>query len=253
MMVTNIGGWSDYLKKVPATCLRFALNCFFYQNRDMSMWLGITDLTTFVLGTIFIVLLPGPNSLYVMTVASRQGVRQGYRGAMGIFAGDTILMLLSVMGAASLLHTMPALFEAFKYAGGAYLGWLGLQLIRGAWGHWQRVGMMPSPQAPTTLRQGDPFKVALMISLMNPKAILFFVSFFIQFVASDYEHPALSFTVLGAIVQLCSAAYLSMLIFSGAGLASYFRQHQRLSALGMALVGTLFVGFGVRLAVAGLG
>ena len=217
------------------------------------MWLGITDLTTFVLGTVFIVLLPGPNSLYVMTVASRQGIRQGYRGAMGIFAGDTVLMLLSVMGAASLLHTMPALFEALKYAGGAYLAWLGIQLMRGGWGHWPRAGAVPAADAPAPMRQGDPFKVALMISLMNPKAILFFVSFFIQFVAADYPHPALSFTVLGVIVQVCSALYLSALIFGGAGLAAYFKQHQRLSALGMALVGVLFVGFGVRLAVAGLG
>lgn len=218
------------------------------------MWLGITDLTTFVLGTIFIVLLPGPNSLYVMTVASRLGVKQGYRGAMGIFAGDTVLMVLSVTGAASLLHAVPAMFDALKYAGGAYLSWLGLQLVRAAWGLWSFADKSKVDSAPPqTLRQGDPFKVALMISLMNPKAILFFVSFFIQFVSSDYEHPALSFTILGVIVQLFSAAYLSALIWGGAGLSHYFRQHQRLSAIGMALVGLLFVGFGVKLAVAGLG
>ena len=81
------------------------------------MFYGITDLTTFVLGTIFIVLLPGPNSLYVMAAASRWGVGAGYRGALGIVVGDTILMLLAVTGAASLLRTTPELFMAIKYAG----------------------------------------------------------------------------------------------------------------------------------------
>ena len=66
------------------------------------MFYGIPDLTTFVIGTIFIVLLPGPNSLYVVALASRQGIAAGYRGACGIFAGDAILMLLSATGAASL-------------------------------------------------------------------------------------------------------------------------------------------------------
>ena len=74
------------------------------------MFYGITDIVTFVLGTIFIVLLPGPNSVYVMTVASRHGVAAGYRGAAGIFVGDTILMILSVTGVASLLQATPALF-----------------------------------------------------------------------------------------------------------------------------------------------
>ncbi len=62
---------------------------------------GITDLTTFVLGTIVIVLLPGPNSLYVMTVASQHGVSAGYRGALGIFTGDLILMTLAATGVVS--------------------------------------------------------------------------------------------------------------------------------------------------------
>ena len=64
------------------------------------MFYGVTDLGTFVLGTIVIVLLPGPNSLYVMTVASRFGVAAGYRGAAGIFVGDLVLMTLAATGVA---------------------------------------------------------------------------------------------------------------------------------------------------------
>ena len=88
---------------------------------------------------------------------------------------------------------------------------------------------------------------------MNPKSILFFVSFFIQFVDPDYAYPALSFLLLGLIVQACSALYLSALIFGGVRLAERFGRHQRLAAGGMGAMGTLFIGFALRLASASLG
>ena len=108
------------------------------------------------------------------------------------------------------------------------------------------VGSAPS-------QSGKPFRTALLISLMNPKAILFFVSFFIQFVSPSYAYPALSFLVLGIIVQVCSITYLSALIWGGAGLAGYFGQRRRLSAASMGVVGVLFMAFGARLAQSGLG
>ena len=205
---------------------------------------GITDLATFVVGTVVIVLLPGPNSLYVMSVASRWGVAAGYRAAGGIFLGDTILMLLSTTGAASLLHANPALFMLFKYAGAAYLAWMGVGLVLSARAIWRGTARDESPQADAT----RPLHTALLISLMNPKAILFFVSFFIQFVDPRYPHPGLSFTLLGIIVQFCSALYLSLLIFGGAHLALQFRRRRRLSAAATGSVGGLFLGFGAKLA-----
>lgn len=215
------------------------------------MHYGITDLPAFILGTIFIVLLPGPNSLYVMTVAARRGIAAGYRGACGIFLGDLILMTLSASGVASLLKATPALFLLLKYAGGAYLVWLGIGLLRAAVSRWRGAGEAPPAAAPSDATH--PFRVALTISLMNPKAILFFVSFFIQFVSPDYAHPGLSFLILGTIVQICSAIYLSTLIFAGVYLTELLRRRRRLSATATGGVGGLFIGFGVKLANAGLG
>lgn len=100
------------------------------------MFFGITDLATFIAGTIVIVLLPGPNSLYVMSVASRFGVAAGYRGACGIFAGDTVLMVLSATGAAS-LRSNPLVFMVAKYTGAAYLAWMGFGLLRSALATWR--------------------------------------------------------------------------------------------------------------------
>lgn len=223
------------------------------------MFYGITDLFTFVLGTVFIVLLPGPNSLYVMAAASRWGVRAGYQGAAGIFVGDTILMLLAVTGMASVLRATPELFMVIKYAGAAYLAWVGISLLRGALATWRRGDETAEqvgdgrPDYPPVRSAPHPFRTALVISLMNPKAILFFVSFFIQFVDPAYEHPALSFVILGVIVQICSVLYLSTLIFAGARLAAQFRRHRRVAAGATAGVGGVFIGFGAKLATTTLG
>lgn len=204
---------------------------------------GVTDLTTFILGTVFIVLLPGPNSLYVMTLASRHGIGAGYRASCGIFVGDTILMVLAATGAASVLYASAAIFTALKFAGAAYLAWLGFGLIRAGL---VRLSKTESPTATQSMRQ--PFRTALTISLLNPKAIMFFISFFIQFVDPNYPYPALSFLVLGIIVQICSALYLSALIFGGVHLQEKFSARPWLVAGSTTVVGLLFIGFAIRLA-----
>ena len=214
------------------------------------MTYGITDLTTYVLGTIFIILLPGPNSLYVLSVAVQRGIRLGYQGACGVFLGDAVLMMLSATGVASLLQSMPSLFVVVKYAGALYLAWLGINLLRNAYVSLKEKS--PELARPATVDASHPFRTALTISLLNPKAIFFFISFFIQFVDPAYEHPALSFAILGLIVQFFSALYLSALIFGGAHLADQFRRRRLLSAGATAGVGTLFLAFGAKLASATL-
>lgn len=213
------------------------------------MFYGINDLGTFILGTIVIVLLPGPNSIYVMSVASRSGVAAGFRGAFGIFVGDAILMTLAAGGAASLVQTTPALFTGLKYAGALYLVYLGINLVRSALRGWR--GPAVAEQA-RSLDGEKPFRVALAISLLNPKAILFFVSYFVQFVAPDYPNPALSFLILAAIVQVSSMLYLATLVFGGVSLAAAFRSRRLMSAVATGTVGSLFVGFGLKLAQATL-
>lgn len=220
--------------------------------------LGITDLWTYVLGTIAIILLPGPNSLFVLATAARRGVRPGYRAAFGVFLGDTALMVLSAAGVASLLRAYPPIFTVIKYAGAAYLGYVGVTMLRAARRRWlapraATPADAPAPAVAVEAGMPSPFRRALVVSLLNPKAILFFISFFIQFVDPDYAYPALSFLVLGAIAQLCSLLYLSMLIFTGTYLAAQFRRRRRMSAAVTWGIGALFVGFGVKLATASLG
>jgi leucine efflux protein len=231
--------------------------------------LGITDFWTYVVGTAAIVLLPGPNSIFVLTVGAQRGVRMGYRAAAGVFVGDTVLMALAAAGVASLLRAYPPIFMVIKYAGAAYLAWVGLGIIRGAWHRWRNRGAgqeaAATPQSGAVPDGGGsslagvstgmrrPFRRALVVSLLNPKAILFVVSFFIQFVEPGYAYPALSFLVLGAVLQLFSVLYLTALIFGGQFLAGQFRRRRRLSAGVATGVGAVFVGFGIKLATASVG
>ena len=110
------------------------------------MFYGITDLPAYIIGAIVIILLPGPNSLYIMTTASRWGVAAGYRGAAGVFVGDAILIVLSAAGVASLLKASPLLFTAVKYAGAGYLAWVGIGLLRSAAASWLRHGVADDHQ-----------------------------------------------------------------------------------------------------------
>ncbi|MBN0044383.1 leucine efflux protein LeuE [Streptomyces actuosus] len=218
--------------------------------------LGVIDLPTYLAGLILIVLLPGPNSLYVLSVAARRGVRAGYTAAAGVWCGDTVLMTLSAAGVASLLQGNALLFGIVKYAGAGYLTWLAVGMLRAAWGMW-RARREQSAAAGTDAVPADPaaaderpFRRALVISLFNPKAILFFVAFFVQFVDPGYGYPALSFVVLGAFAQLASALYLSALIVGGTRLAAAFRRRRRLAAGATSAAGALFLGFAVKLSLA---
>ncbi|MFH8471427.1 leucine efflux protein LeuE [Streptomyces sp. NPDC018000] len=216
--------------------------------------LGVTDLPTYLAGLVLIVLLPGPNSLYVLSVAARRGVRAGYVAAAGVWTGDTVLMTLSALGASSLLRTTPVLFAVVKFAGAGYLTWLAIGMLRAAVAMWRerhrRVAELTEetagPEAAGAMER--PYRRALVVSLFNPKAILFLISFFVQFVSES--NPALGFLVLGTLLQIASFLYLSLLIFTGSRLAAAFRRRKTLSAGATSVAGALFLGFAVKLSLA---
>ncbi|MFJ5883440.1 leucine efflux protein LeuE [Kitasatospora cineracea] len=139
--------------------------------------LGVHDLATYVLGALAIVLLPGPNSLYVLSVAARKGIRTGYRAACGVFLGDLVLISLTALGAASLLRANPAVFAVVRFGGAAYLLWIGYGMLRAARQMWRERALAAAPAEDAVVEDGErPFRRALMISLFNPKAILFLLS-----------------------------------------------------------------------------
>ena len=206
--------------------------------------LGIVNIGMFTAGVVTVILLPGPNSLYVLSTALRRGVADGYKAAGAIFIGDSVIMLCAVLGVGSLLQVYPVAFVSLQYAGAAYLAWVGLNVLLGA----LKSNESNNEKGFHADCHENPFRRSLALSLSNPKAILFFVSFFVQFVDPSKGHAGLAFCLLACIVQAVSMTYLSVLIFGGATFAPALRGNLLAKRLGNSFAGILFLGFGVWLA-----
>ena len=209
---------------------------------------GITNIVAYTISVIAVILLPGPNSIFCLTVAAKQGVAKGYHAASGVLIGDSILMLISALGAASVLRSSPTLFFILKCAGALYLSYLGVMMVLSSYKQFKK----PSTEEIVSIFEKkseikNPFSKAMTLSLTNPKAILFFLSFFVMFVDPDYPYHAVPFLILGLILQVVSLSYLSMLIFLGTRLTSWFGRQKTLGVIATAAVGMLFIGFGLKL------
>lgn len=210
---------------------------------------GVVSYWVYFVAVVGVVLVPGPNSLFVLATAAQSGVKKGYQAACAVFVGDAILMTLSALGVASLLKTWASLFLIIKLLGALYLCYLGFMMLIGAWRTYKSNTIETNiAEIKPKAKPKNPFKKALLLSLSNPKAILFFIAFFIQFVDPQYAHPSLSFFILGITLELVSFTYLTFLIFTGVSLAKWFHKHRRLSSASTASVGILFFCFGIKLA-----
>lgn len=219
-------------------------------EEEGAVLLGVENLPTYALGALLIIVLPGPSSLFTLSVAAQRGVKAGYRAAAGVFLGETLLMMATATGLASLLQANELLFAIVKYAGAGYLTWIAVGMIRGAWAMWRRRdernakdGAAREPSTGERL-----FRRSLVITVLNPKAILFFISFFVQFVDPGYAYPGLSFALLALVYQIISIAYVTALILGGTCLAAQFRRRRNLSAGLSTGAGALFLGFAAKLA-----
>ncbi|SUB82061.1 Leucine efflux protein [Pragia fontium] len=207
---------------------------------------GVINLWTYIIGVTVLTLIPGPNSIFVLTSSVKHGVKEGYKASFGVFLGDAALIFLAFIGVASLVRTSPLFFDVVKYAGAAYLLYLGGRILYTTLIKKEHHPVDDMPKA----TKDHIFRKALLLSLTNPKTIIFYVSFFVQFVNPDYPNTAVPFFILGSILETFSMIYLSVLIFSGATLSSMFKQRYGLAKLSNGCVGALFLAFGLKLALA---
>ena len=211
---------------------------------------GIIHFSSYLLGAILIILLPGPNSLYVLALSAEQGWRKGVWASAGIVVGDAIIMLSVALGAATVLASSPLIYAILRLLGAGYLAWLGLGIIRVGLARLQAKGSNANitslPQAEAILRL-HPFLAALLLALTNPKAIFFFISFFTQFVDPDFHQPALGFFYLALVTQCIRIAYLVTLSGAGQYCLGFVKAHPRIAASLWLATGALFIVFSLRL------
>ncbi len=206
-------------------------------------YLGIQDLWTFIGAVLVFLALPGPGTFTLLTATGRGGVRGGYTALAGLLLGDQILMWLAVAGVAALLKANPVVFHTVQYLGAAYLVWVGFSLLREP-----REGSAPGG---IRLQPGHYFRQAVLVSLLNPKAIIFYMAFLPLFIDPVRHQGLVTFAALAAIVFVLSVAYCSLLIAAGNLARRRLIQHPRVGVLLKRVAGVFLIGFGVRLGLSG--
>lgn len=201
-------------------------------------WMGINDLGTFVVAVILFLMLPGPGTFTLLTATARGGVRAGYATLAGLMLGDQILIAIAATGVAALLQAHPVLFAALRYVGAAYLVWVGINLLREPAGN----------GAAAPVQQGRHwFRQALLVGVLNPKAILFYMAFFPLFIDPVRQRGALTLATMAVLIAILSIGWCSVLIFGGQFIARRLAGYPRVGVWLRRGVGACLVVFGVRL------
>jgi leucine efflux protein len=203
------------------------------------MFFGISDYSAFVAAIVLFLAIPGPGNLALITSTSKGGVAGGLMATLGVIAGDQVLMWLAVAGVATVLATYPAAFAAIQWLGAAYLAWLG----------WKMLSAKPGDAPVLNIRPRQYFQQALAITLLNPKAIVFYMAFFPLFVDPQTHLGWISFGVMAATIAALTFLYgLGMTLLSH-HLAERMRATPMVGRVLEKVAGIFLVGFGIKLAM----
>jgi leucine efflux protein len=200
---------------------------------------GIADYGAFVAAIILFLAIPGPGNLALITSTGKGGPRAGLAATLGLIAGDQMLMWAAVAGVAALLGAYPATFKAVQWLGAAYLAWLGLKMLRA------KPGAAPILQ----IRPRHYFRQALSITLLNPKAIVFYMAFFPLFLDPARHQGLATFGAMALTIASLTFLYGLGMTFLTYFLAERLRASPRISGLMSKLAGVFLIAFGVKLAV----
>lgn len=202
--------------------------------------LGVSDYGTFVVTILVFLLIPGPGNLALVLSTSKGGVRGGLAATAGVILGDQVLMWLAVAGVAALLAAYPAAFQAVQWVGAAYLAWLGGTMLTSK----------PGAPLPINIHPRQYLRQAMLITLLNPKAILFYMAFFPLFVDPVRQQGLVTYGFMAATIAALTFAY-------GLGatlLTHFFAERVRANpAIGRVLekvAGVFLIGFGLKLVAA---
>jgi RhtB (resistance to homoserine/threonine) family protein len=208
--------------------------------------LGITGFAFFLLAVFLLNVTPGPDTAYIVGRSVAQGRGAGVVSALGISAGCIVHTLACAFGLTAILAASATAFTVVKIAGAIYLIYLGVRLIFAKHDHTQDEAKTQTNAAPKSLRQL--FTQGFVTNVLNPKVVLFFVSFFPQFVAADSQHKTLAFLVLGAAFIAMSTAWNSFVAWIAGSVTERFSGKPGVKKWLDRGVGGAFVGLGIKLA-----
>lgn len=201
--------------------------------------LGVADYGAFVAAIVIFLAIPGPGNLALITSTSKGGIRGGLAATFGVIAGDQVLMWAAVAGVAALLVTYPAAFHAVQWAGAAYLAWLGGKMLLAK----------PGAAPVLNIQPRHYFRQAAVITLLNPKAIVFYMAFFPLFVDPARHQGLVTFGLMAATIAVLTFLYGLGVVLLTHFLAERMRANPRVGRVLEKVAGVFLIGFGVKLAI----
>lgn len=200
--------------------------------------MGITDLRQLVVATMVFLMLPGPGTFCVLTSTGKHGMRGGFVSLAGLMLGDVVLMFLAAIGVAALLQANPILFKGMQYLGATYLAYLGIKLV-----------IVKKEQGAVAVPFSNvaDFRRGFLVTLINPKAIVFYMAFFPLFIDPATHQGSTTFIAMGTVISSCTLFYGSLLVLVGNIAARRLARNRRIAAYASKAAGIFLIGFGIKL------
>ena len=198
---------------------------------------GIADYGAFVAAIIVFLMIPGPGNLALISSTGKGGIKGGLAATFGVILGDQVLMWAAVAGVAALLVAYPTAFAAVQWLGAGYLAWLGLRMLTAK----------PGAGPILNIRPHHYLKQAFFITLLNPKAIVFYMAFFPLFVDPTKHLGLPTFAAMAATIAALTFAYGLVVTLLTHHLAAHIKQNPGISRVIEKLAGVVLIGFGLKL------
>jgi threonine/homoserine/homoserine lactone efflux protein len=210
---------------------------------------GIHDLRLFVASGLLLNIMPGPDSLLIMTRSATQGWRAGSAAALGIGTGTFVHIFAAALGLSAILATSAAAFTVVKLLGAAYILYLAVGMLLIKRGNERGAGAAaPLTIAPLPLRRI--YAQGILTNVLNPKVALFFLAFVPQFIDAHAPHKALAFLILGAVFNINGMLWCHALALFTAQARARLKLNPAVTQWLNRATGGLFVWLGVKLALA---
>lgn len=200
------------------------------------------DIGLFIVASALLAIAPGPDIIYVLTRGVSQGARAGFAAALGFATGCIFHTVLAAVGIAALIRSSELAFDLVRYAGAAYLVWIGVQALRHR-ASFSIEGASDAKALATIYRQ------SVIGNVLNPKVTLFFLAFLPQFVNTQAGSVGLQMALLGAIFMVLTVVIFgAVAVFSG-WIGAWIRRKPAIGERLNVFAGITFIALGIRVAL----
>jgi threonine/homoserine/homoserine lactone efflux protein len=204
------------------------------------------DILLFLAASALLTIAPGPDIIYVLTRGVSQGRKAGIAAALGFASGCVFHTVLAAVGIAALIRSSEVAFDAVRYAGAAYLVWIGIQALRHR-SAFSIEGANDAKALATIYRQ------SVIGNMLNPKVTLFFLAFLPQFVNAEAGHVGWQMALLGALFMVNTVVIFGAVALFAGWIGAWMRRKPAIGERLNVFAGITFIGLGIRVALPDVG